>query len=70
MIGRKTSWTASPLRTFKRAPVRLRAAKYADARYDRKSCEFEWRIAFDAFLSGWLGANRVRYPQLRVRIKA
>lgn len=63
----KSSWMSKPNRHFKTAPVRLRAAKYADARYGRETQE--WEICFGSFLAGFMHSNKLKYAALRVRLK-
>jgi hypothetical protein len=61
------SSTANPRRTaFKNAPMRRRAVKYADARFDRESRE--WAICRAAFIGGYTHSQRLRCIAVRVRL--
>ena len=61
------SKTSSPGRTsFKNAPMRRRAFKYADDRFARG--DLHWKVCLSSFMGGYLYANRLRNAELRVLI--
>lgn len=63
---RKMSWISKPTRSFKSAPVRLRAARYADARYARDT--EKWEVCFGSFLAGYLHSQKLKCTEVRVRL--
>lgn len=62
-----TSWHAKPRKKkqYKNAPVRRRAATYADNLAINGSQE--WRIAYAAFYRGWCEAMKERNLTLRYK---
>jgi hypothetical protein len=68
LIPFSTSWTAKPQRNYKNAPVRRRAAAYADRRYTRE--DIQWKICFEGFLAGAIYTNRLKCLDVRVRLKS
>ncbi len=67
LIPFTTSATARHERTaFKNAPIRARAVAYADRRFTRD--DPSWLTCREAFLAGYIHANRLKYADLRVRL--
>lgn len=72
-MKKRISWWNDPLhsdgtpRKFT-GIVRDRAARSADLNIGSRTNP-EWQVYFNAYVSGWIAANRVSYPQIKVALK-
>lgn len=55
-------------RRWKPGSVRDRAARSADLNVGSRK-KPEWQVYFNAYVSGWIAANRIAYPQIRAELQ-
>lgn len=73
-MKRRNSWWNDPLysdgtpRKFT-GSVRKRAARSADLSIGSRT-DPKWIVHFNAYVSGWIAANRIRFPQIRAEFAA